>query len=305
MSHDGQLDFYPIVKKYLDRLLGEVVDGAITYALLRLEGSGVSQTMQVAANMLVMERACDFFFRHAAQLSGIPLRIAERGRKEFPLKINLSQKKSRDAAEELLLRLLEAKLDDFMILTDTVSWMADDPPPNGNEYANEVIIYLETLASTAQQILPIPVLRRVLYGVLAQVSEKIVGLVLSDSVKRFNANAVTGIDADLRLFESFADNQSHLFGDTEDSGASELKMPLLEARQLVNLLMSNHPENFLNPVIRETSYNKLDCKKVATISEKFRDSSDRLFSTFGTRGSKQNPKKKSLDALINRLKDGS
>ncbi|XP_010931667.1 exocyst complex component SEC15B [Elaeis guineensis] len=298
MSHGGQLDFYPIVKKYLDRLLGEVVDGAIL-RLVEAGGLGVSQAMQVAANMAVMERACDFFFRHAAQLSGIPLRIAERGRREFPLK------RSRDAAEELLLRLLQAKLDDFMILTDTVSWMADDPPPNGNEYANEVIIYLETLVSTAQQILPIQVLRRVLHGVLTHVSEKIVGLFLSDSVKRFNANAVTGIDADLRLFESFADNQSHLFGDTEDLGANELKMALVEARQLVNLLMSNHPENFLNPVIREKSYNKLDYKKVATISEKFRDSSDRLFSTFGTRGSKQNPKKKSLDALIKRLKDVS
>ncbi|XP_008807302.1 exocyst complex component SEC15B-like [Phoenix dactylifera] len=298
MSHGGQFDFYPIVKKYLDRLLGVVLDGAILL-LVESGGLGVSQAMQVAANMVVMERACDFFFRHAAHLSGIPFRIAERGKREFPLK------KSRDAAEELLLGLLQAKIDDFLILTDTVSWMADDSPPNGNEYANEVIIYLETLVSAAQQILPIQVLRRVLHGVLTHVSEKIVGLFLSDSVKRFNANAVTGIDADLRLFESFADSQSHLFGDSEESGVNELKMALLEARQLVNLLMSNHPENFLNPVIREKSYNKLDYKKVVAISEKFRDSSDRLFSTFGTRGLKQNPKKKSIDALIKRLKDVS
>ncbi|KAG1326237.1 exocyst complex component SEC15B-like [Cocos nucifera] len=298
MSHGGQLDFYPIVKKYLDRLLGEVLDVTILH-LVESGGLGVSQAMQIAANMAVMERACDFFFRHAAQLSGIPLRIAERGRREFPLK------KSRDAAEKLLLGLLQAKIDDFFILTDTVSWMADDPPPNGNEYANEVIIYLETLVSTVQQILPIQILRRVLHGVLTHVSAKIEGLFLSDSVKRFNANAVTGIDADLRLFESFADSQSHLFGDSEESDVNELKVALLEARQLVNLLMSNHPENFLNPVIREKSYNKLDYKKVVAISEKFRDSSDRLFSTFGTRGSKQNPKKKSLDALIKRLRDVS
>jgi len=125
---------------------------------------------------------------------------------------------------------------------------------------------------------------------------------VSDSLKRFNGNAVTGIDTDLKLFESFADNQYLLFSESEDN---ELKMAFIEARQLVNLLMSNHPENFLNPVIRERSYNKLDYKKVVTISEKFRDSSDRLFGTFGTRGAKQNPKKKSLDALIKRLKDVS
>ncbi|MQM02740.1 hypothetical protein Taro_035512 [Colocasia esculenta] len=298
MSYGGQLDFYGVVKKYLDRLLGEVLDGA----LLRLAESsvhGVSQAMQVAANMVVLERACDFFFRHAAQLSGIPLRMTERGRREFPLK------RARDAAEALLLGLLRTKIDDFMLLTESISWMGDEPPQSGNEYANEVIIYLETLVSTAQQILPVQVMKRVLHGVLSHISQKIVGLFLGDSVKRFNGNAVSGIDIDLKLLESFADNQAHLSSDSEELGTSELKEALIEARQLVNLLMSNHPENFLNPVIREKSYNKLDYKKVVTISEKFRDSSDRLFGTFGSRGLKQNPKKKSLDALIKRLKDVS
>ncbi|KAJ6796148.1 putative exocyst complex component SEC15B [Iris pallida] len=298
MSYGGQLDFYAVVKKYLDRLLVEALDSS----LLRLVDSqslGVSQAMQVAANMAVWERACDFFFRHAAQLSGIPLRIAERGRREFPLK------KSRDAVEELLLSLLRGKIDDFLLLTDSVSWMAEEPPLNGNEYANEVLIYLETLVSTAQQILPVQVLRRILRGILSHISEKIVGMFLSDSVKRFNGNAVTGIDTDIKLFESFADNLSHLFGELEDAGGNEMRLALIEARQLINLLMSNNPETFLNPVIRERSYNKLDYKKVANISEKFRDSSDRLFGTFGSRNVKANPKKKSLDALIKRLKDVS
>lgn len=295
MSYGGQLDFYAMVKKYLDRLLVEALDSSLL-RLVESQSLGVSQAMQVAANMAVLERACDFFFRHAAQLSGIPLRIAERGQREFLLK------KSRDAVEELLLSLLKHKIDDFMLLTDSISWMAEEPPQSGNEYANEVLIYLETLVSTAQQILPIQVLRRVVQGILSHISDKIVGMFLSDSLKRFNGNAVTGIDTDLKLFESFAESQSHLFGESDDN---ELKMALIEARQLVNLLMSNHPENFLNPVIRERSYNKLDYKKVATISEKFRDSSDRLFGTFGTRSAKQNPKKKSLDALIKRLKDVS
>jgi exocyst complex component 6 len=69
--------------------------------------------------------------------------------------------------------------------------------------------------------------------------------------------------------------------------------------------MSNSPENFLNPVIREKNYSKLDYKKMAAISEKFRDSSESYFSTFGTRGARQNPKKKSLDTLIKRLREAS
>ncbi|RVX20555.1 Exocyst complex component SEC15B [Vitis vinifera] len=257
-EYSMNLEFYDVVKKYLDRLLNEVLDGA----LLKLTNTsihGVSQAMQVAANMVVLERACDFFFRHAAQLSGIPLRMAER-----------------------------AKVDGFMTLIENVNWMADEPPQSGNEFVNEVIIYLETLVSTAQQILPAKVLKRVLQDVLSHISEKIVGTLLGDSVKRFNVNAVMGIDVDIRLLESFADNQASLLSEAD---ANQLKTALSEGRQLINLLLSNHPENFLNPVIRERSYNALDYRKVITISEKLRDPSDRLFGTFGGRGLKQNPKR--------------
>jgi hypothetical protein len=129
---------------------------------------------------------------------------------------------------------------------------------------------------------------------------------LNDSVKRFNANAVIGIDTDLKMFEAFAENMSTLFVDSDqESVKNEMKAALVEVRQLVNLLMNNSPENFLNPVIREKNYSKLDYKKVAAISEKFRDSSESYFSTFGTRGAWQNPKKKSLDTLIKRLREAS
>ncbi|KAI3449463.1 hypothetical protein Pfo_006128 [Paulownia fortunei] len=293
MSYGGQLEFYDVVKKYLDRLLTEVLDGAL---LKVINGSigGVTQAMQMAANMAVFERACDFFFRHAAQLSGIPLRIAERGRRQFPLI------KARDAAEEALSGLLKQKVDGFLSLIENVNWMADDTPQGGNEYSNEVIIFLETLVSTAQQILPVQVLKRVLQDVLSHISQMIIGALLGESVKRFNINAIMGLDADVRLLESFAENQAPLLSEAD---SNQLKSALVESRQMVNLLLSNHPENFLNPVIRERSYNALDYRKVVAISEKLRDQSDRLFSSFGTRGAKQNPKKKSLDALIKRLKD--
>ncbi|KAI6694688.1 hypothetical protein NL676_022398 [Syzygium grande] len=293
MSYGGQLDFYDVVKKYLDRLLGEVLDGALL-KIINTSVHGVSQAMQIAANMAVFERACDFFSRHAGQLSGVALRMVERSRRQFPLT------QSRAAAEEMLSGLLKQKVDGFMSLIENVNWMADDPPQSGNEYVNEVIIYLETLVSTAQQILPANVLKRVLQDVLSHISEMIIGALYGDSVKRFNVNAIMGIDVDVRLLESFADNQAALFSEEE---ANQLKTALSESRQMINLLLSNHPENFMNAVIRVRSYNTLDHKKVLTIVEKLRDPSDRYFSSFTTRGAKQNPKKKSLDTLIRRLKD--
>ncbi|XP_042474939.1 exocyst complex component SEC15B-like [Macadamia integrifolia] len=293
MTYGGQLDFYDVVKKNLERLLNEVLDGELV-KLINTSVNGVSQAMQVAANMAVLERACDFFFRHAAQLSGIPLRMAERGRKQFLLK------NARDAAEGMLSGLLKAKGDGFMMLTENVNWMVDEAPQNGNEYVNEVILYLETLVSTAQQILPVQVLKRVLEDVLSHISGTIVGVLAGDSVKRFNINAIMGIDVDVRMLESFTENLSDLFTDED---ANQLKSALAEARQLLNLLLSNNPETFLNPVIRERSYNMLDYRKVVTVSEKLRDPSDRIFGSFGGRALKQNTRKKSLDALVKRLKE--
>lgn len=293
MSYGGQLDFFDVVKKYLDRLLTDVVDGALL-KIIKSSVHGVSQAMQMAANMAVLERACDYFFHHAAQVSGIPLRIVERSKRKFPLE------KSRDAAEEMLSGMLKTKVDGFMQLMDTVNWMTDEPPANGNEYINEVIIYLETLVSTAQQILPAQVLKRVLQDVISYISEKIVGVLHGDSVKRFNVNAIMGIEGDVRLLEAFADSQSDIISEAD---ICQLKLALAESRQLVNLLLSTHPENFLNPVIREKSYNTLDYRKLVLISEKLRDNSERRFGTFSGRGVKQNPKNKSLDTLIKRLKD--
>ncbi|KAG8477640.1 hypothetical protein CXB51_030385 [Gossypium anomalum] len=154
--------------------------------------------MQVAANMVVFYRACDFFFHHAAQLSGVPLRMVEKGKRQFPLN------KARDAAEEMLSGMLKTKVDGFMTLIGNVNWMTDEPSQG----------------------------------------EKIVDTLLRDLVKSFNVNAIIGLDVDIRLLESFADNLAPLFSKRD---ANQVKNALAESRQLINLLFSSHPENFLNP----------------------------------------------------------
>jgi len=202
-----------------------------------------------------------------------------------------------------MLRLVKSKVDEFMLLTDNINWNPDEVPQNGNEYLNEVVIYLETLVSTAQQILPLDALEKVGRGVLKHISDCLMVTLMRDNVKRFNINAIMGIDNDLRVLESFAEERFHSTGLSELHGATSLKDCLAEVRQLVNLLLSNQPENFMNPVIREKHYNALDYRKVAVISEKFRDAPERLFGSLGGRNLKQNPRKKSMDTLVRRLKD--
>ncbi|KAI6696951.1 hypothetical protein NL676_017070 [Syzygium grande] len=212
-------------------------------------------------------------------------------------------KTSRDAAYIALLNLVNSKLDEFMALTEHINWTTEDIAENGNEYINEVLIYLETLLSTAQQILPLDALCKVGNGALEHISNSIVSAFLSDSVKRFNANAVMGINNDLKMLESFADERFHSTGLSEIYKDGSFRACLLEARQLINLLLSSQPENFMNPVIREKNYGALDYKKVATICEKFKDSPDSIFGSLSNRTTKQNARKKSMDVLKKRLKD--
>ncbi|CAN1174950.1 Exocyst complex component SEC15A [Linum perenne] len=301
LSYGLHTNIYDIVRKYLDNLLIDVLNEVV---LNTIHGSsiGVSQAMQIAANMTVLVRACDFFLRYAAQLCRVPSRSIDRA---ATLTAKVVLKTSRDDAYMAMLTLVNNKLDEFMSLTDNVNWIAEEAPQGGNDYISEVIIYLDTLLSTAQQILPIDALYKVGCGAMEHISNSIVSAFLSDVVKRFSANAVASLNYDLKMVENFAEERFHTSGLSEvyKGGGCSFRSCLVEARQLINLLSSTQPENFMNPVIRERSYNTLDYKKVATICEKFKDSADSIFGSLSNRNAKQSAKKKSMEVLKKRLKD--
>ncbi|XP_020091924.1 exocyst complex component SEC15A-like [Ananas comosus] len=302
LSYGGIMNFYDVVKKYLDKLLIEVLNDSLL-TLIHNSNSGVSQAMQVAANITVLERACDLFLLQAAQLCGIPRRLIERPHSGLTAKAVL--KASQNVAYNSLLNLVNSKLDECTTLMNSINWTTDETSEHGNDYINEVLLFLESLISAARQILPLEALYKVGICALTHMCDSIVGAFLSESVKRFNLNAVMGIDNDLKMLESFADERFYSSGLSELRKDTSFRDCLVEARQLINLLVSNQPENFMNPVIREKNYGALDYKKVAAICDKFKDSPDRLFGSLSNRNTKQDARKKSMDVLKRRLRDFS
>ncbi|CAH2058581.1 unnamed protein product [Thlaspi arvense] len=300
LTYGVNTSFFNVVKKYLDKILIDVLNEVILNTISN-NGIGVSQAMQIAANISFLEKACDYFLRHAAQLCGIPSRSVERPQAGLSAKVVL--KTSRDEAYLALLNVVNTKLDEFMNLAENVNWTTEETPQGVHEFINEVVIYLETVMSTAQQILPMDALYKVGVGALEHISNSIVSAFLNEGIKRFNANAVSAINNDLRVIETFADDRYQLTGLSEIYKEGSFRSYLVEARQLVNLLSSSQPENFMNPVIRERNYNTLDYKKVATICDKFKDSADGIFGSLASRNTKQTAKKKSMDMLKKRLKD--
>ncbi|TYG70003.1 hypothetical protein ES288_D05G277100v1 [Gossypium darwinii] len=300
LSHGVNCNFYDTVRKYLDKLLIDVLNEVIINKV-HSTGLGESQAMQIAANISYLERACDFFVQHAAQLCGIPVRAVERPRAGLTAQAIL--KTSRDEAYLALLNLVHSKLEEFMALTENINWTSEELVQNKNDYMNEVVFYLETLLSKAQQILPLDALYKVGSGTLEHISNSIVAAFLSDSVKRFNANAVIVINNDLKMLENFADERFESTGLKEVYKDGSFRGCLIEARQLINLLSSSQPENFMNPVIRQKNYNALDYKKVGIICDKFKDSADGIFGSLSSRNTKTNSRKKSMDVFKKRLKD--
>jgi hypothetical protein len=202
-----------------------------------------------------------------------------------------------------MIKLVKSKVDEVMNSTLNINWSPDDPPQGANDYLNDVYIYLQTIAETSQEILPPTAFYKVISGVLEHISRRIMETFLSEDVKRFNIYAVMGIETDLTILESFADDKYRTSVQDRVPGAQPLKSFLAEARQTVNLFMATQPDLYLNPVIRERNYGALNPKNIILIGEKFKDLPEKMFG--GGRGGRVVAKKKLIDALIKRLKNES
>ena len=86
---------YDVVKGYLDKLLIEVLNDG----LLKLVHNGsleIAQLVQIAGNIAILERSCDMFLLHAAQLCGLPKRLL--GKPHYGLTARAVLKASQNAA---------------------------------------------------------------------------------------------------------------------------------------------------------------------------------------------------------------
>ncbi|MED6216941.1 hypothetical protein PIB30_012668 [Stylosanthes scabra] len=301
LSYGARDYFFDVVIRYLNNFLIEVINETLLNTI-NSSTISVSHAMQIAANFTSLERACDFFLKHAAQQSGIPIRVIETSQMTLSAKSVLQT--SRDATYITLLGLVNTKIDEYMNLTESVTlWTTEETKQNGNEYISELILYLDSLMSTAQQVLPLDAVYKVGMGALEHINNTVMAAFLSDSVKRFNATSVMNIGTDLKLLENFAEERFYSSGLDGMYKASSFRDCLVESKQLTNLLSSSQPENFMNPVIREKNYYALDYKKVSTICDKFRDSGDGIFGSLSNKNTKQTAKRKSMDVLKRRLKD--
>jgi hypothetical protein len=295
LSYGGHMDYYELVRRYLDKLLISELNEALL-SLVRTPSLGVSDAMQIAANMSVLERACDYFSQHAAKLCGIPMRLLE---SYGELSARSKLRESQSVAHNTVLELVRTKVDEYMVGIRQVNWNGDEPPQGRNEYLQEVLTYLDTIAQSSQAISWPETFNELLSGVLSHISDCIVGALVGDDLKRFNIHGIMGIDMDLQALESAADGWDRRRSAADKLAGLSFKDCLAEARQFINLLSGNQPDLYLNPVIRQRNYNALDVDRVIIVCDKFKDLPEKMFAGRNTR---QAQKRKSLDTLLKQLK---
>eukprot|EP01116_Phalansterium_solitarium_P020043 TRINITY_DN579_c0_g2_i1.p1 TRINITY_DN579_c0_g2~~TRINITY_DN579_c0_g2_i1.p1 ORF type:complete len:959 (+),score=444.50 TRINITY_DN579_c0_g2_i1:761-3637(+) len=173
----------------------------------------------------------------------------------------------------------------FLAADATIAWTSSSARTEPRQALKELKSYLdETFA--AIYTLPAQVIEDMLRETFKTLSTAFVSCLLVPSMARFNSNAVRGLDADLRLFESLA-------AACKLSSAPYL---LLEPRQVFDLMLADNPEDYADASIRKQRYSSLnDTGKLLRIVEQFKEDSKWTLR-------KRTPTDKHVEALVTTLR---
>ncbi|GJX09190.1 exocyst complex component SEC15A-like protein isoform X1 [Tanacetum coccineum] len=143
LSYGGQTNFFDFARKYLDKLLIDVLNEAIL-STIQSGSIGVFKQCRLLLILHFLKKLVIISFKLHQNTVGFPL-----------------------------------------------EWLQD------------------TILSTAQQILPLDVMYKIGNRALEHVNNSFMDTLLSDSLKRFTANAVMGINNDIKTLELFANENFH------------------------------------------------------------------------------------------------
>ncbi|KAL7273677.1 Rab GTPase-binding exocyst subunit S15 [Rhizina undulata] len=222
------------LKNSLDELLCSQV---CTSLVERLHSKYLGQIVQILINLEQFEYACrelELLLAEARQSNhsgAISLKATEQFR---------SEKKT---AEKRIFELVNSKIDD-LVETAEYDWMAKQTQGRPSEYLQQMTLFLGNIMNSTLLGLPKDIKGLIYFDALSHIASSILSLPLSDSVKKFNKNAVADLDMDIRYLLEFV---------------SGLNNPMLlqifeELRQTIDLLKSDNSDEFYSIDTRMRKY---------------------------------------------------
>ncbi|KAI8099004.1 exocyst complex subunit Sec15-like-domain-containing protein [Halteromyces radiatus] len=242
----GEMD--DILKKAVDSLLIGKVNAIL---LKKLLSTNLSQIVQIIINIEYFESTCPDF-----EMLLMETRSFHRSGR-IHLKATSIFKETRRKAEKRIFELVNAKLDEFLELSD-YDWETREVQKQPSPHLQDLVTFLTNVTNAALLNLPESIKSLLYYDALAHLCNSMKNLSLSPDCPAITPEALVNFDTDVHFLEEFIQS---------------LKDPSLidtshELRQLIQLAISDNPEEYLTPHIRSKLYDRVNGADVVILFEK-------------------------------------
>ncbi|KAF2078455.1 hypothetical protein CYY_000205 [Polysphondylium violaceum] len=237
----------------LIRKINEVLFSHLT------QSQAVPQVIQIVINLQHLISACSFFKDYLNSLI-----LGEDYQKNMihlseTIKVTLSSQNllytTKGQGEKLIIKLCDQKIEDLMSSSANINWfpLASDDRPR--DYVIDVCTFLEV---TLPFISPLSsnLKEEFITKAFKRISESLNELIHSEQIKKFNLCGIKNFNTDLKYIEDYVKSKA---GEKERTATTSRNLVgyFVELRQLVNLLLSDNPEEFGDQKIRSRNYNLL------------------------------------------------
>eukprot|EP01133_Synstelium_polycarpum_P009823 gene9823-11473_t len=270
----------------LIKKISEVLHNYLTMA------QQVPQIIQLVINLHHLFEACNFFKEYLSSLILGDSKPGE-GTLSTSHKVTLSSANqlyaTKGIGEKLIFKLCSRNIEDLMSSEANINWSPNAYDENPRDYieGNSNLFFVQQLS---------PVLREeFITKAFKKISEILYGMIHGDSLKKFNLYGVKAFNFDLKRIEEFAKVKAAEKERTVTSSRN-LVGYFAELRQVVNLLMSDNPEEFADPKIRARQYNLItNYPEIIILFNKYKEESK----GFSTPADQKARNKKIQDAIKN------
>ncbi|KAG0012615.1 hypothetical protein BGZ80_011625 [Entomortierella chlamydospora] len=237
-----------LVKDSLDTLLIQHVHSVW---LKKLESRNLSQISQIIVNLEYFQGACGDFEQLLTEM-----RSTSDGTK-VSLQASGLFRETRKSAEKRISELVNSKIDDILELAE-YDWLPTSVQDLHSTYIQELVSFLSVVMSATLQSLPDSIRTFVYYDALEHLASQLHGIFTDPNVKHINQKFVTVFDMDVRYLEDFV-------ATLDNPSVAQTFLPL---RQLINLLVSEDTEEYMDPAIRSRNYAQVKSDEVTRMLEK-------------------------------------
>ena len=237
------------LKVSLDELLTHKVCKSLVE---RLSSQYLGQIVQILINLEHFETACQ-----ELELLLADARLTTSTGGAIVLKATEEFRANKKTAEKRIFELVNSKIDD-LIDAAQYDWTPARLDAEPSQYMVTLTQYLSNIMNTVLLGLPPEIKELIYFDALSHAATMILGLPLNPAVRKINPNGVAALAKDVKYLTEFV----------ETLGNPILDQNLEELQQTVDLMQSEHHDEFYDIALRNKKFGRVDALNGPLLLEK-------------------------------------